>query len=312
MELAGLFLLLLLPPSDASGDLSAAVERSLHQELGDVRIAIAPDTLVTPAMVRGKDGPMRARFVAHLVWLSPDQARIDLISTMPGGPDTPGQRSMRFAAQDVQSERGRAIGLVIAELLRESPTSAWAISSGQAAVGAGSTAPAHLALSGLFTVERIRAGNWAMGPELCGRFGLGHGVWLGVVGAGLFSSTDQYSQFELGAHASWDFVRSADDRHGLGVALELVALRDSVTATLSDDHNRIYSRSAQAWTGAVSTGLRGHLTLWRALRVVGRADLRSLAKGLSSTVADPEEGLASTVTASRYRPHFALGLEYAL
>jgi hypothetical protein len=59
MELASLFLLLLLPPTDATGEMASALEASLHAELGDVAMAMAPDRLVTPAMLEGDNPPDR-------------------------------------------------------------------------------------------------------------------------------------------------------------------------------------------------------------------------------------------------------------
>jgi hypothetical protein len=122
MELAPLFLLLLLPPSDATGEMASALEASLHAELGDVAMAMAPDRLVTPAMLEGDNPPYRARFVAHVTWAGRDKASIEVQSGHEAKGATPyrASRVVTFSPRDRKSERGRAIGLVIAGLLRDS------------------------------------------------------------------------------------------------------------------------------------------------------------------------------------------------
>src|SRR5512138_2120442 len=124
MPAATLFLLLLLPPADTTGDLAAGLQTSLREQLGDVAMAIVPDTLVTPAMWQGPGAAMRARFVARVAWLDQDRVRIELLATQAHA--TPvSARDLAFAPQDSKPERGRAVGLALAELLRESPAAAF-------------------------------------------------------------------------------------------------------------------------------------------------------------------------------------------
>ena len=99
MELAGLILLILLPPEDAAGNLAMGIKTSLQQELGGVAMAVAPDSLVTPAMWQGEKAPMRARFVAHVLWEQKNRARIELLafSGRAAGAEGPRSRKLNFA-----------------------------------------------------------------------------------------------------------------------------------------------------------------------------------------------------------------------
>ena len=308
MELASLFLLVLLPPADATGDTATAVSASLRHELGDVAMAIAPDTLVTPAMWQGEKATMRARFVVHLIWNGKDTASIEVFSPS-SAPTTKGfrrSRAIAFSPQDSKTERGRAIGLVVAELLRESPASALAIQSvvGREILNAGP--PSHLVLGGMFVVERVATGNWAMGPELTYDFGLSETTRLQASGTALFlfGSTYQYIGIGAGVGVCWDFLRSQNGRHALGGGLEVDVLHESLTMA-SDD-----SRGAFKWNLALGANISGRMTVWRNLRVIGELDLRATSGIVSMTVG--EEHSRTQYSFSRWRPVFALGLELAL
>ncbi len=305
MELASLFLLVLLPPADATGDTATAVTASLRHELGEVSMAIAPDTMVTPAMWQGEKAPMRARFVVRVSWRQPDTASIEVF-TPSLAKDTPGFRTSRelaFFPQDSKAERGRAIGLVVAELLRESPASAL-VPAKPAEVKSESVSPSHLVLGGMFATERVRSGNWAMGPELTYDFGLSEAVRLKASGTALFGSADQYSGIGADLGVFWDFLRSEHGRRALGVGLEAGLLRESAAGT-SD-----YAQSTSKWNLAFGPSLAGRLTIWRALRIIGEADLRATSGTFSLTVGDDANQKQHAF--SRLRPAFALGLEFAL
>jgi hypothetical protein len=307
MELASLFLLVLLPPADATGDTATAVTASLRHELGEVSMAIAPDTLVTPAMWQGEKAPMRARFVVRMAWKQPDTASIEVF-TPTTAKDAAGFRKSRdlaFSPQDSKAERGRAIGLVVAELLRESPASALVPPKPvEVKSTAESGSPSHLVLGGMFATERVRSGNWAMGPALTYDFGFSEGVRLQASGNALFGSADQYSSIGADLGVFWDFLRSERGRHAFGIGLEVGMLRESATGT-SDE-----VKGTSQWNLAFGPSLGGRLTVWRALRIVGAADLRATSGTMSVTIGDNAN--RSQHTFSRWRPAFALGLEFAL
>ena len=149
MELVGLFLLVLMPPADATGETAEALTVSIHAELGDVTMVLAPDTLVTPAMWQGENASMRARFVAHVIWKDKNNITVDVVSNGDAGSRAQfhESRSLAFAAEDSKTERGRAMALVLAELLRESPAAALIVAHPPGAVEASAS---RLALAGLF------------------------------------------------------------------------------------------------------------------------------------------------------------------
>ena len=304
MEIASLFLLVLLPPADASGDMATAIEASLRHELGDISMAMAPDTLVTPAMWQGDNAQMHARFMAHVVWIEKGKATIEMVSSQPAGAahGISSTRILTFAPQDSKSERGRAIGLVMAELLRESPASALAgLGHNQSAgVAAG---PPRLVLGGMLAAERARAGNWALGPEVIYDFSLSESLRLQLSGTALFGSADQYIDVGLGVGVGWDFLRSEHGRHALGIGLEIDGFHES--ATHGGDHVSVSS----GWNMAMGACLAGRVTVWRSLRIIGELDLRATARQVTVTVGDD---VKTSYSYSRWRPALALGLEIAL
>jgi hypothetical protein len=315
MELASLILLVLLPPADATGDTAAAVEASLRQQLGGIATAIAPDTLVTPAMWQGEKSPMRARFVAHLTWKQPNKGSIELTSFVadPKGKPVRTTRDLTFVDQDSKTERGRAVGLVLAEMLRESPPSAWAGTAGPVPAGAVETRPSHLALGAMLAVERVQSGNWAMGPELIYDFGLSEAFRIQASGEALFSSTSQYNEIGLGLGGGWDFLRSSLGRHALGIGLEVDAFHESATFSRSG-----HSVGISAWNMAFGATLGGHVTVWRTLRLVGEVDLRATLRPTTQTLMittgddDNPRTVSYPYALSRWRPTFAFGLELPL
>ena len=196
--------------------------------------------------------------------------------------------------------------MVVAELLRESPASALAtanLAAHKAATEPGS--PSRVVLGGMFAIERVRAGNWAMGPELTYDFGLTETVRLQASGTALFGSADQYTGIGGDVGLFWDFLCSERGRHALGIGLELGARRESATWASSDN-----SRSVSKWSFVVSPSLGGRLTVWRTLRIVGEVDLRATSGTMSLTVG--EDANVRQYEFSRWRPVFALGLEFAL
>jgi hypothetical protein len=307
MELASLLILILLPPADATGDTALAIESSLRHELGEVTMAIAPDTLVTPAMWQGEAAQMRARFVAHVIWKARDRASIELLARPSAGAGSSGKvaRELVFAPQDGKSERGRAIGLVIAALLRESPVSAWMESPrGRIEPAGGEDGRSRLVLGGLFAAERVRGGAWALGPELTYEFGLSRALRLRAAGTALFSSPDKYTEIGVGAGARWDLLLSQDGRHALGIGLGADIFHEGGTGP--GEHGG----GDSVWNAALAPNLGGRLTLWRTVRLASEAGLRATLRTM--TLSTGEDTSLARYGLSRWRPYFALGLELGL
>lgn len=301
MQVAALFLLLLLPPAETTGEMAAGLQASLRQQLGDVAMAIAPDTLVTPAMWRGPKAPMRARFVARIAWTGKDKLRVELLAAETGATGLP-SRELAFSPRDDRRERGRALGLVLAELLRESPASAFTAPAAPMPIAAASATTPHLAFGAAFATERAFAGHWAMGPKLSYGFGLGHALWIEARGVALFAD-DQYSDLGFGMGLRWDFVHGQDGRYLLGAGLGADVFRDATTAD-DADHG-----TPSKWNGALVASLASRLTLWRWLRLVLEVQVRAVSGGMTLVVG--EDLAQRTYEAGHWRPGFSLGLEIA-
>lgn len=314
MEATALFLLLLLPPADTAGEMAAGVQRSLHHELGEVSMVIAPETLVTPSMWQAENAPMRARFVVRLARTAPEHVSIELLAGADSvGKAYRGARELTFAPEDSKAEQGRAIGLVIAELLRSSPTSAWA----QGKVGTSTAdAPSRVELGALFTAERPTSGVSAYGPSLTYGFGLSDAFELRAAATALVGQSDQYRQMGITAGANWNFLRLAGNRHALGLGLCAGYLYESASLTLGRGDDTV-SASPTRSSAMLGGALRARVTVWRSLRVVAEAGLRLLSgrlRGPSEYIGDDNKTIrvASPLDYSRWRPGFGLGLELAL
>ena len=303
MEVVSLFLLLLLPPTDTTGDIAESIQASLRSQLGNVAMAIAPDPLVTPAMWQGPKAPMHAHFVARVAWTAKDKARVELLATKTA--TTPiASRELTFALQDRKIERGRAIGLVLAELLRESPASAFAdaVAPASAPEAVVRQLP-RMTFGAIFETERVVSGQWAKGPELINSFVLDQGLQLQVRGMALFAA-HQYSDLGFGLGLRWDFLRGDRGRHALGVGLGGDVFRESVVAGDSD-HG-----ATSKWNGALVTSLTGRVAIWHWLRLFGEVDLRAVFSGLTFTTGD--DSSRHTYSFSQWRPGFAAGMEVAM
>jgi hypothetical protein len=314
MEASALFLLLLLPPADTAGEVAAGVQNSLRHELGEVSMVIAPETLVTPSMWQAENAPMRARFVIRLARKDGDHVTIELLA---GGDSVAkayrGARELTFAPEDSKSEQGRAIGLVIAELLRSSPTSAWAQGKGGPA---GVVSPSRVELGAMFTAERPASGVSAYGPSLTYGFGLSEAFELRAAATALFGQSDQYRQMGAVAGANWNFLRLAEDRYAVGLGVCAGYAYESAALTFGSGDNAGSASPTQS-SLVLGATLRGRVTLWRSLRLVAEGGLRLLSgklEGPKSYIGDDDKRIpiAAPLVYSRWRPGFGLGLELAL
>lgn len=277
-----------------------------------IAMAIVPDTLVTPAMLQGEKASMRARFVAHLIWKDDDHVRVDVMSpTDDGAPGFQKTREVAFASADSKSEKGRAVGLIISELLRESPAVAL-LAKPEALPQPRARPPA--VFGGLLTAERTRSGNWALGPALMCAFAASDAVALQVVGSATFGLASQYLDVGMGVGVSWNFLRSAGNAHALGLTLNAGAFRESATLVATATHEGeldTASSSSSQWYASATLSLGGYLTLWRFVRLIGEAGLRASSNHLSLS-ATPDDSARVTEDYSSWRPILTLGLAVAL
>lgn len=299
MELATLFLLLLLPPADATGDMANALQASVRSELGDVSMALAPDRLVTPAMLEGDNPAYRARFVAHITWSGKDKASIEVQSGREATTPYRASRVMSFSPRDRKAERGRAIGLVLAGLLRDSPPTVLGTASAPPAAIPESV-PRGLALGAMFAVQRARAGTWPVGPIFSFAAPLTNALGL-QVSAGVLASDDTW-QLPFVVEARWRFLRSHDDRKALALGLGAMVLRESSTLSMEESEN------TSLWNVGGVANVSGYVTLGRSLRVLAQVEWQALARAMTARYSEEP---VRTMTFSRWRPAFALGLAYA-
>ena len=304
-ELTSLFLLVLLPPADATGETAQAIQTTLRSMLGEVTMAVAPDSVVTQAMWKQDGSQLHAQFVAHLVWKKRDQASVELVALGVNGTSQSTRRELSFTPQDDKAERGRAVALVIAALLREFPAAAWLRPPPADEVAAGgSRAPPSIVLGGMFAFERARTGNWPMGPELFYEWNLSESLRVRACAMALIGSLDGYRKLGVGLGASWDFLRSQYGRHALGAGLTLDGFHEATSSP--GDH----PSNDSTWNAALGPVLGGRVTIWRSLRLIGEAGLQLTLARMTFTVGD--DTARKTSTYSRWRPVFAVGLEYAL
>jgi hypothetical protein len=252
---------------------------------------------------------MRARFVVRVSRKNADSVRIDLLAGS-GSETYHGGRDLAFAPEDGKADRGRAIGLVIAELLRSSPTAAW--TDGKAG-GRPSVSPSRLQLGGAFAAEQPAAGLWAYGPALTYAFGLSEAFQLRASAMALFGARDQYKDMGLTAGANWDFLRWGQNHYALGVGLFGGYLYESATFTVGTHDYSTTSTPSQS-NLEVGLNLRGRLAFWRSLRVVAEGGIRLMSNRIAGPTTIPgDDGVTypvkSPIVYQRWRPMFSVGLE---
>lgn len=324
MELASLFLLILMPPADATGETAQALTASLRAELGDVTMLVAPETLVTPAMWQGENASMHAPFVAHVIAKGDTQVTVDVISNQNKSDEAQfhDSRDLAFAPADSKAERGRAIALVLAELLRESPSAVLMVGTLHR--------PRPLVVDGVFAGERVHSGIWAIGPAAAFGFAVNEALWLKARGRVLFGSTgpsgtyslsEEYDVFGAGLAAFWKILRSRESHYYVGAGLGIDVLHESMTmsATKNVGEHGLPPISVSMWNAALIPSVEGCVTIWRRLRLVASVEARLLAGSMAGYLeipADSEENRPAvpvgSFATSRFRPAFSLGLELAL
>jgi hypothetical protein len=242
------------------------------------------------------------------VWRNKDQATVTLLAGADAVSKTHrGSRDLDFAPEDSKSERGRAIGLVIAELLRSSPAWAWSRSAkGDAAVQPGVGEPLYADAGAAFASERAMSGEWASGPALAFGLNLSEAFQLRAEGAFLIGSRNQYREAGLRVGANWDFLRLASHRFALGVCLLAGFSHESLTIAGDDGK----STAPTQWNGTVGASLRARVALWRSLGLVAEGGIRAQSGNMSGTFGDDDH--KSKYDYSRWRPGFALGLDLAM
>lgn len=308
MEFAKLLLLILLPSADAGTDMTAAIQAALYQDLGQVAIAVAPDTPSSRKSWQNPQGAFKARYVARFDWVAKRKARIELWRGDQVGKakNRIGMREVSFAATDATAEQGRAIGLVIVQLMRELPDSDLFPPAPAAVAAAPVPPPAPPAnfFVGRFNVEHARSGGWTYGPEVLALIRLSPRLCAqGNVFVGM-DGDEGYTEVGFGAGVAYFPLQSTDLRHGLGVGLRLGAFREWVREGEEDEvSTKIH------WAPTVAGEVTGYVGIWRSLQAHAAMGLRGSTGELSFTVG--EDSSRRTYTYGSWRPAFSVGLGFA-
>ena len=304
MELGSLLLLLLLPPADAASDLAGAVQAALYRDLGQVAIAVVPDENSARATWQDLGGRFKSRFVGRLVWKDSLTASVDVYS----GPSkaTPRDliktRDVFFARVDSSRERGRAIGLVLVQLLRELPSSAIGNASAEvAAAPAPDSIPPHAFIVSM-DAERVSSGNWGLGPELSVAHSFVPALRVRGFGLVLLGSQDSYSEFGAGVGVTWFFWRQAARHRALGLEGDLGLCRDA--AAPSGDS----SASHATLSGSLRAAVTGYVHVSNRLFIGATAGLKALSNSLSYRFGEDPNTYRSYPL---LRPYFSFGAGFS-
>ena len=277
-----LLLLILLPPTDAASDLAGAVQAALYRDLGQVAIAVVSDENSSQLTWQDRDGRFKTRFVSRLVWKNPRMATVNVY----GGPSkaTPSDlvktRDVGFSRGDSSRERGRAIGLVLVQLLRELPGAIDEKKPVEAAPAIAPISPHPNAFIVDMYTEHVSTDNWGLGPQLT----IGHNLIpaLRVRGFGLaiFGSQDSYSEFGAGAGVTWLFWRQAAGQRGLGLEGDAGICRGTVTTPGEGggSHGNV--------SGSFRAAATGYVHVSGSLFVGASLGLRALTSSLSYSFGD--------------------------
>ena len=320
MEFATLLLLILLPAADAGTDMNAAIQATLYKDLGQVAIAVAPDSASSRKAWQEKNGDYRAKYVARFEWLNKRKARIELWrGTSVGKANTRiGTREVTFSPVDATDERGRAIGLVIVQLLRELPEADLIMPKPKAEVviveGAPPARPpsANSAVA-LSSFTRPNSQDWAIGPAIVASIAV-----LPHVSAQAFASlglggVNNYSEIGMGLGAAYFPLQSANLRHGLGAALHLGLYRESAqnsVAVLGSDH--LSTTQVNHWEIGITPEILGYISVWKSLQLYGVAGLRhDTGTFQTKFVSGDDNPITSIYTYQAWRPSFSVGVGLA-
>lgn len=306
MEFAPLLLLILIPAADTASESTAAIQAALYQELGPVGIAIAADTPEARAPWQGKDGRVLVRYFSRLVWKSPHKIHIELWEGE--GPDSgtlpKAARDVAFSEADSIRERGRAIGLVLAHLLREQAPTTTGITLPKA------TPPPVLqsrnSIEASMEIETYSQANMALGPSISANVDVRDYLWVHGFVYVLQGFFHGYNEFGFGTGATWPALRTVDSRFVVGPRLEAALHREAVSPEMEDLHGR-----TNVWSLSLEARLWGTATIWRSLQMIAGIGARAQTSILKYSMDEEdskEHETSTTYQSKRFRFHASLGL----
>jgi hypothetical protein len=300
-----LLLLILLPPPDAASDLASAVQAALYQDLGQVAIAIVSDEKSALSTWHDRTGDFKSRFVSRLVWKNPRTATVNLYrgQSKAAAGDLVKTRDVNFSRADTSRDRGRAIGLVLVQLMRELPG---VLVENTPVVAAPAVAPVSPHLNAFVVdmyTERVSTENWGLGPELTVVHNFIPALQVRGFGLAIFGSQDSYTEFGAGAGVTWLFWRQAAGQRGIGLEGDAGICRGTVTAPGEGggSHGNV--------SGSFRAAATGYVHVSGSLFVGASLGLRALTSSLSYTFGDDRKTYRSHPL---LREYFSLAAGFSL
>jgi hypothetical protein len=270
-----------------------------------VAIAVVPDEKSAQSTWRDRVGNFKSRFVSRLVWKNSRTATVNLY----GGQSKADPnnlvktRDINFSRSDSSRERGRAIGLVLVQLLRELPGVIEAKTPVEVApvVAPVSSRPNAFVVD--MYSEHVSAENWGLGPQLTVAHNFIPALRVRGFGLAIFGSQDSYTEFGAGAGATWLFWRQAAGQRALGLEGDLGICRGTVTAPGEGggSHANV--------SGSFRAAATGYVHVSDSLFVGASLGLRGLTSSLSYSFGDDHKTYRSHPL---LRWYFSLGAGFSI
>ena len=299
MTVSAIVLLLLVPRADLGGDVVDAVlatlmSTELHQHLVVQVDADRPGRLDVKAVARGPQAP---NFAARMVWQDGRRLSATLVVREVVSGSVPYRsisRAVAFAPGDAPREKGRALGLVLAAMLRsltglpDPDGESRANVAGNAPPAAEGESQRH-ALRLLGAMLLVSRGEWAAGGEIGYRLAVSSrlGFRAAALARGGRVSGIQSHVSTLGAGLGADVALIRSSSWTLAVTLDILAIRQGWTGTISssDDSSGRQGNTVH-WNAIFRPGVEGQLRLLRWLSIVGMVGFEVAASKESSTGED--------------------------
>jgi hypothetical protein len=281
MNVPTIVLLLLVPRSDVGGDVVSAVLATLtatefNQQLA-VRVdADRPGRLDVKTVSRAAQAP---NFAARLVWQDERRLSATLVVREVVSGSVPYHSMSRvvvFSPADAPREKGRALGLVLASMLRSlaglpEPGAENVVGNPiSSEIAAGETQRHAIRLLG--AVLLVSGGEWAAGGEVGYRLALSPN--LGFRSAALLRtgrvSGIQGGVSTVGAGIGADYALIHSQSWIMAVALDILAIRQGWIGLISAaDDGAGKTGDTVHWNAIFRPGVEGQLRLARWLSIVG-------------------------------------------
>jgi hypothetical protein len=275
MNSSAIILLLLVPKSDVGGEVVKGVMSTLTTVEFNERLAVQvdadrPGRLDAKAVSRAAHAP---NFAARVAWQDERRLSATLVvrEVLPGSvPYHSMNRVVVFEPADSPREKGRALGLVLASMLRS--LAGVPEPAAESAVPPSSEVPQRHAVRLLGALLLVSGGEWSAGGEVGYRLALSPHV--GFRSAALLRSgrvsgiTGAVSTVGAGIGGDYVFIRSPS--WTVAMALDILAIRQGWIGqiTAADDGGGKTGNTVH-WNAIFRPSVEGQLRVSRWLSIVG-------------------------------------------